>query len=110
MWRFKINHVDAPAPLVFRISGIAYRNRKSTRYFLTINPFFTALSVEPTWVGRKLIAHYIRLLGEPTLKYHDKHGYYEDYTVEWHLSSNAGAIVRRIQQHLALGFTPEELP
>jgi len=110
MWHFQVNYSDAPAPFVYRLSGTAYRKRKSTRFFITISPVFTALSVEPTWAGKKLIAYFTRMLGEPTLKYHDRHDNYEDYTVEWYLNRDEKAIVQRIQQHLALGFTPTELP
>jgi len=110
MWRFQLSHVDAPAPGVKRLSGRAWRKQTSVGFYMTISPFFMALSVEPTREGRKLIAHFIRMLGEPTLKYRDKHGYYEDYTAEWHLAADEKAIVQRIQQHLALGFVPTELP
>jgi len=110
MIRFEVNNLNTPAPFVYQLSGTAYMKRKSTRFFMTISPFFIALSVEPKFEGLKLIACFTREIGEPTLKYRDRNEYYEDYTAEWHLSSDARAIVRRIQGHLALGFTPEELP
>jgi len=110
MWRFQINHADAPAPFVLRVSGIAYCKQKSARFYMTISPVFMALSVDPSSVGRKLIAHFIRMFGKPTLKYHDRHDNYEDYTVEWHLNEDKKAIAQRIQGHLALGFAPSELP
>ena len=110
MWHFQVNYSDAPAPFVYRLSGTAYINQKSTRFFVTLSPVFVALSVEPKIEGRRLIAYFTRKLGEPTLKYRDKHGNYEDYTAEWYLNRDEKAIVQRIQKHLALGFTPTELP
>jgi len=50
------------------------------------------------------------MLGEPTLRYRDKRGSYEDYTAEWHLVEDRDLIMKRIIDHLALGFKPEELP
>jgi len=108
-YRFSIERQDVPMPGVRRLWGTAYRKRKPTSFFMTISPFFIALSTEPSREGRKLIAHFTRLLGEPTLQYRDRRGDYEDQTAEWHRIEDREAIVRRIIDHLALGFKPEEL-
>jgi len=109
MWRFIINHENHPAPGVRQLSGVAYRKRTSVPFYLTVSPVFIALSVKPSREGRKLIAHFTHMLGEPSLRYHDRRGSYEDLTAEWHLVEDHEAIVRRIIDHLALGFKPEEL-
>jgi hypothetical protein len=109
VWRFVIDHEDHPAPYVRRVSGVAYRKRVGVPFYLTISPVFIALSTTPGRDGRKLIAHFTRLLGEPTLRYRDRRGDYEDQTAEWHRIEDREAIVRRIIDHLALGFKPEEL-
>jgi hypothetical protein len=109
VWRFVIDHEDHPAPYVRRVSGVAYRKRVGVPFYLTISPVAILLSTTPGREGRKLIAHFTCILGEPTLRYRDKRGTYQDLTAEWHLIQNREAIMRRIVDHLALGFKPEEL-
>jgi len=88
---------------------VAYRKRVGVPFYLMVPSFFIALSTTLGQEGRKLISHFTRLLGEPTLLYRDKRGTYQDLTAELHLIEDREVIVRRIIDHLALGFTPEEL-
>jgi len=97
-------------PGVRRIWGAAFHKQKPTPFYMTISPVFIALSTSPNKEGRKLIAHFTRILGEPTLRYHDRHEGIDDYTAEWHLTTDREAIIQRILNHMALGFKPETLP
>jgi hypothetical protein len=91
------------------VSSVAYRKRVGVPFYLILSLFFIAFSTTPNREGRKPTPYFTRLLGEPTLCYRDRRGDYEDQTAEWHRIEDREAIVRRIIDHLALGFKPEEL-
>lgn len=109
MYRFEVKNQDIPMPGARRLWGKAYQEQNVVGFFLTISPVLIALSVEPTDEGKRLIAFFTYILGEPTLKYYDKREDYEDFTAEWFLVQDSKTVIRRVLQHLALGFKPEEL-
>jgi hypothetical protein len=80
--RFSIEKQDMPMPGVRRIWGTAFRKRKPTPFCMTISPYFIALSTSPDKEGQKLVAHFTRLLGEPTLRYRNQKDNYQDLTAE----------------------------
>jgi len=111
MYKFKIDKTFEPITNIKQYWGYAQREENAgTKFFLTTSVLITALTVEPTEEGKKLITYFTELLGEPTLNYKVKHPEIKinDYTAEW-LVKYPEIVAARIQQHLSMGFTSEEL-